>query len=660
MGDVVSARRDRTAFKKSAFVVRTVMYVYHDKDTEYEFKSRDEIEEEKRVTARSSMKIIDMRGSTSRVIEDMTELKQKKETLPNRLGLVEMIHNTQKLADQSANNVEYATNRSVDISKSLPKLRKQIERGTETLLEKQKMTERLQQVVAIVRNMQNQLDGLLESSAFDDMGRPSRRAGQRSMMSPKHAEELLNGPIYDNLKSLVVDYPDEYRSFSLYRLTFIMLIPLFKLCYTQWVCVMLYDVIIQVPLSAPSRGIDILVRYRELLTAVPVPLSSIHMNNDGQVMRPDSPIDDDYAASSMSSVDPKPDVFTALLSACVLPALRSSFSQWNPTRDVDEAVDVIDSWSAVFPDKYLEAVINNVVLTRLSAAVSAWDPGSDPIPIHTWIHPWLHFLPESNQVFDSILDKMMQALSGWQVSDRSAHEMLLPWRSVLNSRALDTLSMTSLLPKLESAMALVKTGGAVLQNVLDVVLWGDIIDAEYVSSILSRHFFSYYFKTLNAMDTIESIRSLCELYNAMPAQLRCFVTVHSHLEDCMLLIEKKLLTSRAPNDVLSSLVSVRKSIDDDDNHLVHPHLNTMPAPAAVRPQTSKPSIDPEDISWKDTVEYLAEASDLVLMPTNKTVNGKQVYSLGKLIVYLDELLMYVNVNKLWVPMAVEEAIDRAR
>ena len=30
-----------------------------------------------------------------------------------------------------------------------------------------------------------------------------------------------------------------------------------------------------------------------------------------------------------------------------------------------------------------------VVLPKLQEEVSKWDPMSDPIPIHSWLHPWL-------------------------------------------------------------------------------------------------------------------------------------------------------------------------------------------------------------------------------------------------------------------------------
>jgi len=34
------------------------------------------------------------------------------------------------------------------------------------------------------------------------------------------------------------------------------------------------------------------------------------------------------------------------------------------------------------------------ILTQLQRQVDCWNPLTDPIPLHSWIHPWLAYMQE--------------------------------------------------------------------------------------------------------------------------------------------------------------------------------------------------------------------------------------------------------------------------
>lgn len=61
---------------------------------------------------------------------------------------------------------------------------------------------------------------------------------------------------------------------------------------------------------------------------------------------------------------------------------------WN-VRVCDPMVAVLDAWKDLLPSWMLTHVLEQLVFPKLQAEVSVWNPLTDTVPIHAWIHPWL-------------------------------------------------------------------------------------------------------------------------------------------------------------------------------------------------------------------------------------------------------------------------------
>lgn len=46
----------------------------------------------------------------------------------------------------------------------------------------------------------------------------------------------------------------------------------------------------------------------------------------------------------------------------------------------------------LLPNWVLENILDLLVLPKLTLEVEEWNPLTDTVPIHTWIHPWLPLL----------------------------------------------------------------------------------------------------------------------------------------------------------------------------------------------------------------------------------------------------------------------------
>ena len=82
--------------------------------------------------------------------------------------------------------------------------------------------------------------------------------------------------------------------------------------------------------------------------------------------------------------------YNASCNACI--HLSRHCSVWN-TREPSQMADLLDSWlspSHLVSDWLRSAVMDQLIMPRLTTAVDNWDPLTDTVPIHMWIHPWLH------------------------------------------------------------------------------------------------------------------------------------------------------------------------------------------------------------------------------------------------------------------------------
>ncbi len=91
----------------------------------------------------------------------------------------------------------------------------------------------------------------------------------------------------------------------------------------------------------------------------------------------------------MYSMDP----YDRLIWEVWMPRLRHTIISWSPKLCLP-LIDLLNVWCQLLPPWVFDNILNQLVLPRLQREVSEWDPTSDPVPIHSWIHPWLPLMGE--------------------------------------------------------------------------------------------------------------------------------------------------------------------------------------------------------------------------------------------------------------------------
>lgn len=54
--------------------------------------------------------------------------------------------------------------------------------------------------------------------------------------------------------------------------------------------------------------------------------------------------------------------------------------------------DFLMNWMPLISPFIFENILREMILLRIQNQVDEWDPQTDQIPIHVWIHPWINFL----------------------------------------------------------------------------------------------------------------------------------------------------------------------------------------------------------------------------------------------------------------------------
>lgn len=137
----------------------------------------------------------------------------------------------------------------------------------------------------------------------------------------------------------------------------------------------------------------------------------------------------------------------------LLPPLRSAVvGRWEP-RDPEPLLRVVEGWEAVLPAAALGHVLDMLVMPKIRAAVDAWEPRQETVPIHSWIHPWLPYLgAQLEDVYPAIRHKLSNALMAWHASDASALVLLRPWHRAFSPVDWEQLLLRSIVPKLAYAL----------------------------------------------------------------------------------------------------------------------------------------------------------------------------------------------------------------
>ncbi|XP_048361792.1 tuftelin-interacting protein 11-like [Sphaerodactylus townsendi] len=346
--------------------------------------------------------------------------------------------------------------------------------------------------------------------------------------------------------------------------------------------------------------------------------------------------------------DPPSDAFQRLVWEAWMPQVQDVLGQWQP-RNCAPMVDFLDSWGAIIPTRILDHVLDHLVFPKLQEEVESWDPLTDPVPVHSWLHPWLPLMQARLEpLYPPVRRKLASALQKWHPRDPSAKRALQPWKDVFTPGPWEAFMLENIVPKLGLGLDELPIDPHHQQQhtteaffwVLD---WEGLIPPSCLAGLLERHFFPRWLQALRSwLSNDPNYEEVAQWYLGWKARFSDQLLAHPSIKEKF-------------NQALG--VMSRATSSSSVGGYLPPGAQGSIAYLA-RTERRKDFVP---LNFKDLVQTKAEEHNMVFMPLiRKRHEGRQLYAFGRAVIYIDRGVVFVLGGKTWVPTSLQSLLDMAK
>ncbi|XP_001842208.2 septin-interacting protein 1 [Culex quinquefasciatus] len=356
------------------------------------------------------------------------------------------------------------------------------------------------------------------------------------------------------------------------------------------------------------------------------------------------------------------DPYSALVWSGVIPSVRTVATTWDP-RIHQPMIALLDAWAPLLPAWILDNVLEQIIMSKLTAAVTEWDPLTDHIPIHIWIQPWAGILGSKMEetIYPTIREKLSKALKAWNPEDRSARAMITPWKGVMAEEDLQVFLTKNIIPKLE--LRLTELVINPLQQDLEIFNqvweWHELISTIQMASILDKYFFPKWIQTLVLwLNQSPNFDQVTRWYQGWKSQLTDDIVRQTNIKE----------NFRKALDLMQRSIGITtgSSSSSSSSALPEPMDTIPPPPVPPSMSASKPVMLDLDtapsLEFKELVSQKCAERGIIFAPMpGRREMGKQVYRVGKLFCYIDRSVCIVSFDGgvTWTPVSLPALIERA-
>ncbi|XP_046846613.1 tuftelin-interacting protein 11-like [Xenia sp. Carnegie-2017] len=432
------------------------------------------------------------------------------------------------------------------------------------------------------------------------------------------------------------EFLDLYKMYELVKIAIPLVFPKIKEHFEMWN-----------PLKSPGYGLEVVKRWKKLL--------------EGD--KPKS-----FCLSSGPSLDPNSmDTYERLIWEIWMPIIRTNISVWNP-RNCNGLVVLLENWLPLLPSWVYDNILNQILLPRLQAAVEAWNPLIDPLPIHSWIHPWLPLMGDRLEIlYVPIRHKLSVALTNWHPSDPSAKLIIEPWIQVFSKGTLDAFVLRSIYPKLSLCLSefVINPHQQHLEPFTWVMSWKNIVPFQHFVSLLEKHFFPKWLQVLrNWLYNKPNYDEITKWYmgwkSMFDEELLSNVTIKAQFNRGLDLMNQAVSTPESLQQP-GAKENVAYLTNNERRREAEAKLSAgkMKYQAEPKINVTEQSIP---TNFRDLLEKMSNEYDISFLPiTGRRHEGKALYTFGKLTIFIERgVVFYQAPNGSFNPVSITTLVSLAK
>lgn len=397
------------------------------------------------------------------------------------------------------------------------------------------------------------------------------------------------------------------------------------------------------PLEDPSLGTAEFIRWRELLESEQQKRNAVFQ-----------------AAGGLSS-----DPYVQLCSAIVMPKLsRVVTNDWEP-RSPEPMLQFMELWGPLLPGALQQQVLESLIFPKLCRAVEQWEPRTETVALHTWLHPWLPYLgTRMEELYPGIRFKLSTALQQWHPSDQSALALLSPWHTVFDAKDWDALVMRSIVPKLAWALQDVLVINPLQQDLAPfhwLTAWHAVLPQHHMVNLLEFRFFPAWHRVLHHWlssqpDFEEVTRWYLGWKSLFPQDLVDHERIRAQFTSALNSMNHAVEGRSVP--------AWQQAHMETQSHIAPGQSSsysayTAPGPTMQAPGQYMPA--EEDLTLRQLVESFAAENDIQLLPkAGQLEEGLQVYAFDKVSIIMDNVrgAIKAKIADRWISVSLQELMEQ--